>query len=111
MNDLRRRVLSTGLCRLPSFALWTGTLGVICLFLIGIREGFDFTDEGVYSLSAMNPVEVPDRQTNDLNFGRVLATAAGLTLTRCKITVLNLDRSVLGFPSAGRGTPVQAPQN
>jgi hypothetical protein len=84
---------------------------VLALIAAGATRGFDLTDEGVHYLSAMHPVEVPDRQTNDLNFGRVLATAAGLTLTRCKITVLNLDRSVLGFPSAGRGTPVQAPQN
>jgi len=89
--------------------LFTAFFAILVVF--GAARGFDFTDEGVFYLSAMHPVEVPDRQTNDLNFGRVLATATGRILTRCKITVLNLDRSVLGFPSAGRGTPVQAPQN
>jgi hypothetical protein len=85
--------------------------GVLLAAAAGSTSGFDLTDEGVYYLSAMHPVEVPDRQTNDLNFGRVPATAAGLIRTRCETTVLNLDRNVMGFPSAGRGTPVQAPQN
>ena len=87
------------------------SFGAWFLELSGANRGFDFTDEGTNYLSAMHPVEVPDRQTNDLNFGRVLATAAGLILARCEITLLILNRSVLGFPSAGRGTPVRAPQN
>jgi hypothetical protein len=78
---------------------------------VGASRGFDFIDEGVYYTSTMHPIEVPDRQTTDLIFGRVLATAAGLIKSRCEITVLNLDRSIIGFPSAGRRTPLQAPQN
>lgn len=80
-----------------STTIWLVTGGVWLAVIFGAVSGFDVTDEGVYYLSAMHPVEVPDRQTTYFYFARALFAATGhsLLLTRCVIAALLLGATLL----------------
>ena len=81
---------------------------VLAAAAAGATRGFDLTDEGAYFLSAMHPVEVPDRQTTYFYFTRALFAVTGhsLLLTRCAMTALLLgatfvfSRGLLQFLAA-----------
>jgi len=65
-------------------------LAVWLVVLWGAGRGFDFTDEGVYYLSAVHPAEVPDRQTTYFLFGRVLYALSGHSIEATRLLVAGL---------------------
>ncbi|MBC7369563.1 MAG: hypothetical protein H7343_22570 [Undibacterium sp.] len=73
-------------------------MGILLVVVaVGADRSFDFTDEGVYYLSAINPSDVPDRQTTYFYIGRALFAATGhsLLLTRVVIASLLLGSTLL----------------
>ncbi len=84
---------------------------LLMLIAVGAGRGFDLTDEGTYYLSAMHPVEVPDRQTTYFYFGRVLFAALGhsLFLSRCLIAALLIAATLIFARGLGRFLSAFAP--
>src|SRR5665213_2760466 len=79
-------------------ALLLGIAGVVCLVVLwGASRSFDFTDEGVYYLSAAHPAEVPDQQTIYFLFGRALFALSGhnIMVTRGLVAAMILAATLV----------------
>jgi hypothetical protein len=67
---------------------WTLFLISVALFLAGVREGFDFTDEGAYYLSFLQPGGVPDSNTSYRFFGAAIFALVGKRIVAMRICTL-----------------------
>lgn len=87
MEKLTARPANTGRCL--EFGIPVVTVGVaISLFLVGVRQGFDFTDEGFYYLAFAHPEHVSDNQTSFHFFGAVLYQLLGENIVAMRIATM-----------------------